>query len=72
MHFQIFNVVLNNVHVVLPDLDIFREAGYATAHDEYVAFKVTNKGKTLVVDGESSDIQNGKVQLKFVKVELHY
>ena len=42
---KIFNVVLNNKHTVIRDLDIYAKVGHAVAHDEYISFIV--KGDML-------------------------
>lgn len=40
---KIFNVILNEKHTVVRDLDIFSRVGHAAAHDEYVSFTIKNK-----------------------------
>ena len=65
MHTQVFDVVLNHQHTVLPNLDIFARVGKAAAHDELVPFSV-EKGQ-LMVGEESSDF-DGTLNIEFAKV----
>ena len=69
MHFftplQVFDVVLNRQHMVLPRLDIFAKVGKAAAHDEVVPFSI-DSGQ-LHVMGESSDF-DGTLSVEFAKV----
>jgi hypothetical protein len=39
---KIFNVILNEKHAVVKDLDIFSKVGHAAAHDEYISFTIKN------------------------------
>ncbi len=55
-------------HVILSQLDIFRQVGLAMAHDEYIQFYVKNKGRTLRVHDFELPIKNGKVELRFQRV----
>ncbi len=64
--FQIFNVVVNGVHTVVEELDIYSKVGRGVAHDEIIPFTVKN-GK-IRINGESSPIENGKVPVRFEKV----
>jgi hypothetical protein len=65
---QVFDVLLNRVHPIVEELDIFKEVGHGTAHDEIVPFKITDKGKKLVIHGEESVIKNGVIRVEFLKV----
>ncbi|XP_055547784.1 malectin-A [Wyeomyia smithii] len=62
---KVFDVLLNNRHMVITDLDIFSLVGKGTAHDEYVYFTVS-RGK-LFFKEEDSEIRGGKVKLEFLK-----
>lgn len=62
---KVFDVVLNNRHMVVTDLDIFSLVGKGTAHDEYVYFTVS-RGR-LYFKEEDSEIRGGKVKLEFLK-----
>lgn len=62
---KVFDVVLNNRHMVVTDLDIFSLVGRGTAHDEYVYFTVS-RGR-LYFKEEDSEIRGGKVKLEFLK-----
>jgi len=64
----VFDIVLNREHTVVQDLDIFAKVGRGAAHDEIVPFQVRN-GK-FQVNGENSDIVNGKIMVEFVKVGI--
>jgi Malectin domain len=63
---QVFDVVLNGDHTIIPDLDIFSKVGRGVAHDEFVPFSVIN-GK-LTIKGEESEIRGGKIRVEFIKV----
>ena len=65
IHLQVFDVRLNNEHVVVRDLDIFGKVGKAMAHDEYIPFTI-NDGM-LEVQGERSPF-HGILSIEFVKV----
>lgn len=65
---KVFDVVLNDVHSVLTDLDIYREAGHATAHDEYIPFTVS-RGKLFFRDGVS-EVRSGRLKISFIKGQL--
>jgi hypothetical protein len=65
---QVFDVVLNGDHTIIPDLDIFSKVGRGVAHDEYVPFGVT--GGKLIIKGEESEIRGGKIRVEFIKVCL--
>ncbi|XP_058820375.1 malectin-A [Topomyia yanbarensis] len=62
---KVFDVLLNNRHMVVTDLDIFSLVGKGTAHDEYVYFTVS-RGR-LYFKEEDSEIRAGKVKLEFLK-----
>ncbi|XP_062549095.1 malectin-A [Armigeres subalbatus] len=62
---KVFDVLLNNRHMVVTDLDIFSLVGKGTAHDEYVYFTVS-RGR-LYFKEEDSEIRGGKVKLEFLK-----
>ena len=66
---QVFDVVLNRQHLVVPNLDIFAKVGGAAAHDEIVTFSV-EKGQ-LLVGGETSDF-GGVLSVEFAKVHTQY
>ncbi|XP_039262921.1 malectin-like [Styela clava] len=53
---KVFNVQLNNQHMIVQSLDIFDKVGHATAHDEIVPFSI--KKGTLNVGTESSSFNN--------------
>ena len=59
-------MILNEDHMVVQDLDIFSKVGRGAAHDEIIPFQIRN-GK-LKVNGETSDIAQGKVTVQFQKV----
>ena len=62
---QVFDIVLNEQHVVISSLDIYEKVGRGFAHDELVPFTIT-KGK-LRVKGEVSTF-HGTLMVEFVKV----
>ncbi|XP_054749506.2 malectin-A-like [Lytechinus pictus] len=64
---KVFDVVLNEQHTVVPDLDIYHKVGRGTAHDEYVPFTVS-KSKLKVL-GEVSTI-SGYLRVEFQKGDL--
>ena len=53
---------------MIHELDIFGKVGRGVAHDEIIPFSVRN-GK-LKVNGETSEIVDGKISVEFVKVCL--
>ena len=61
-----FDVLLNNQHIVVDQLDIYHQVGRATAHDEIVPFSI--KGKRLHVSGQVSVLEGSKLRVDFVKV----
>ena len=65
IYLQVFDVRLNNEHLVVRDLDIFGKVGKAMAHDEYIPFTI-NDGM-LEVQGERSPF-HGILSIEFVKV----
>ena len=62
---QVFDVVLNEQHQVIGNLDIYEKVGRGSAHDELIPFTIT-KGK-LKVKGEVSTF-HGTLSVEFVKV----
>ena len=65
INLQVFDVQLNNEHVVIRNLDIFSKVGKSMAHDEYVSFTI-NDGM-LEVQGEKSPF-HGTLSIEFLKV----
>jgi len=61
---KVFDVRINDQHMVASDLDIFSEVGYSVAHDLLVPFKI-EQGK-LNVEGQVSTIGN-QLKLELVK-----
>nr|CAB3263861.1 malectin-A [Phallusia mammillata] len=61
---KVFNVRLNDQHLVAQDLDIFKKVGHSTAHDEIIPLTI-RKGK-LSVMGEFSTFE-GVLKLELVK-----
>ena len=64
---KVFNVVLNDHHLIVRELDIFERVGLGRAHDEIIPFTIRN-GK-LVVINEASTF-NDVLKITFVKT--HY
>ncbi|XP_075251432.1 malectin-B-like [Convolutriloba macropyga] len=64
---KVFNIMLNDQHVVVRDLDIFDKVGLGRAHDEIIPFTIRN-GK-LVVINEASTFNN---VLRVTFVKTHY
>lgn len=63
---KVFDVILNDDHIVISDLDIFGQVGRGVAHDEYIQFSV-NHGK-LYYKEEESDLRGQKsVKVEFIK-----
>ena len=60
-----FNVRLNDQHLVLENFDIFSHVGHSVAHDEIIPLSI-KRGK-LSVNGEFSTF-NGILKLELVKV----
>ncbi|CAF0841989.1 unnamed protein product [Didymodactylos carnosus] len=65
---KVFEVILNDEHTVIEDLDIFTKAGRATAHDEYVRVPFQIKNGRLVVKGKSTSY-NGKLKVEFQRLD---
>ena len=61
-----FQILLNDEHSVIDELDIFEKVGRATAHDEYIPFQIKN-GR-LVVKSRSSSY-SGKLQVTFQRLD---
>lgn len=68
-HKKVFDVVLNDVHPVVSDFDIFAQVGHATAHDVYVPFTIS-RGKLFLSDGGVSEVRNGRLKVSFLKGQL--
>ena len=62
---QVFNVKLNQEHIIVQDLDIFSLVGLGAAYDEIVPFSVKNN--ILSIKNEKSKF-NGVLSVEFVKV----
>ncbi|KAI3386049.1 hypothetical protein SNEBB_001853 [Seison nebaliae] len=63
-HMKLFNVRLNNEHIVVNDLDIHREVGRGHAYDIHIPIEI--KGKKLIVDDETSSF-DGNLIITFEK-----
>ncbi|XP_002730460.1 malectin-B-like [Saccoglossus kowalevskii] len=61
---KVFDIVINEQHTVVPELDIYDKVGRGTAHDEMVPFTIT-RGK-LKVNGEVSTF-SGTLNVEFLK-----
>lgn len=61
---KVFDIQLNNQHMVVTNLDIYDKVGHATAYDEIIPFSV-QKGKLKVGDETSSF--NGVLTLELLK-----
>ncbi|CAG7830517.1 unnamed protein product [Allacma fusca] len=64
---KVFNIRLNGKHMMQENLDIFEKAGFATAHDVMIVFKVSNSVTVLSTGYDNSGIKDGKVFLEFQK-----
>ncbi|XP_060595454.1 malectin-A-like [Ruditapes philippinarum] len=64
---KVFDVMLNGHHTISHDLDIYAKVGRGVAHDEIVPFQI--HGGQLKVNGETSDIVDGKLIVEFVKAD---
>uniref|UniRef100_U5EJ84 Putative receptor-like serine/threonine kinase n=1 Tax=Corethrella appendiculata TaxID=1370023 RepID=U5EJ84_9DIPT len=62
---KVFDVVLNNRHYVITDLDIYSLVGKGTAHDEYIYFTIS-RGR-LYYKEEDSEIRGSKVRIELMK-----
>ncbi|XP_055592734.1 malectin-B [Uranotaenia lowii] len=62
---KVFDIALNNRHMIVSDLDIFSLVGKGTAHDEYVYFTIS-RGRMYFKE-EESEVRGGKMKLEFVK-----
>ena len=62
-----FDVRLNNEHMVVKNLDIFSKVGKAMAHDEYIPFTISDD--MLEVLGEKSPF-HGSLSIEFLKVRV--
>lgn len=63
---KVFQVVLNDEHVLIDELDIFAKVGRSSAHDEYFPFQIKN-GR-LVVKGRSSSY-SGLLKVTFQRID---
>ena len=64
---QVFDVFLNDKHLIVNDLDIFNRVGRGVAHDENIPFRIDDG--MLTVNGQSSPLsRDGKFTIDFVKV----
>jgi hypothetical protein len=61
---KVFDVVINNHHAVIKDLDIFSKVGRGVAHDEIIPFTVS-QGQ-LTINDEMSDF-DGTLVIEFAK-----
>lgn len=67
---KVFDVLLNDVHSIVTDLDIYSQVGHATAHDEYIPFTIS-RGKLFLKEGGGvSEVRNGRLKVSFVKGQL--
>jgi hypothetical protein len=62
-----FDITLNRHQKVVSHLDLIKEAGYATAHDEFISFEICDG--QLWYNREKSRINNGKMRLQFDKLK---
>ena len=67
--FKVFDIRINQQHIVIKDLDIYDRVGYGVAHDEYVPFTIKN-GNLKV--GTYTSPFSGKLYVEFVKVHFYY
>ncbi|CAF1116169.1 unnamed protein product [Adineta steineri] len=63
---KVFQILLDDEHAIIDELDIFSKVGRATAHDEYIPFQIKN-GR-LVVKGRSSSY-SGKLKVTFQRLD---
>ncbi|CAF1608980.1 unnamed protein product [Adineta ricciae] len=63
---KVFQVLLDDEHSIIDELDIFSKVGRLTAHDEYIPFQIKN-GR-LVVKGRSSSY-SGKLRVTFQRLD---
>ena len=63
---KVFQIVLNDEHSLIDELDIFAKVGRATAHDEYIPFQIQN-GR-LVVKSRSSSY-SGLLKVTFQRLD---
>jgi len=61
---KVFDVVLNNDHSIVSDLDIFAMVGHGVAYDEVVPFSISDG--MLRVQGEDSAFE-GSLRVDFIK-----
>lgn len=63
---KVFQILLNDEHFAIDELDIFSKAGRATAHDEYIPFQIKN-GRLVVKTRSSS--YSGVLKVTFQKLD---
>jgi len=63
---KVFQILLNDEHSAIDELDIFANAGRTTAHDEYIPFQIKN-GR-LVVKSRSSSY-SGVLKVAFQRLD---
>jgi hypothetical protein len=65
---QVFNVHLNGV-AVISELDIFAQVGRGVAHQELIAFTISNSRYITLRDGTKTPLAtHSSVRLDFMKV----
>lgn len=62
---KVFDIMLNNEHVVVKQLDIYGQVGKAAAHDEIIYFTVS-RGR-LYYKEEESEVKRSTIRLEFIK-----
>lgn len=62
---KVFNIVLNEKHTIVRDLDIYGRVGHGTAHDEYVPF-IIKESSTLKFRRKTSKVAD-TIKLEFAK-----
>ncbi|CAF1094137.1 unnamed protein product [Rotaria sp. Silwood1] len=63
---KVFQIILNDEHSIIDELDIFEKVGRATAHDEYIPFQIKNN--RLVINGRSTSY-SGKLKITFQRID---
>jgi len=61
---KVFDVVLNNDHSIVSDLDIYSNVGHGVAHDEMIPFTIADG--MLKVQGEETNFE-GSLRVDFIK-----
>jgi hypothetical protein len=67
--YRLMNVTLNN-HLILRNFNSVLKAGKHTAYDEFIYFNICNN--QLIYQNESSDINDRKMNLKFIPFGQNY